>query len=162
MRRNGLCVDSSLNSSYDYSGGTIEGMSQFESRRQIEGVTSFPVTVYRDGFGRMRPAQLNGCSYGELRSALMNAQRLGLHDFVVVSHNFEMLKPGTNDPDWIVVRRFEALCALLAEHKDIPGLHFSSIGGARCVHDSTGRIALCGPHLATTGRYLEQLIRRFR
>jgi hypothetical protein len=28
-----------------------------------------------------------------------------------------MLRPGSSEPDWIVVRRFEQLCAFLGRHK---------------------------------------------
>ena len=33
----------------------------------------------------------------------------------------DMLKPGSCDPDWFVVRRFEALCRFLAEHRERNG-----------------------------------------
>ncbi len=83
----------------------------------MNGVQSFPVAVFRDGFGKDRPAQVGACSVSEMRDALQSADAAGLSDFVIVSHNFEMLKPGTSQPDSIVVRRFEHLCALLAEHR---------------------------------------------
>jgi hypothetical protein len=48
---------------------------------------------------------------------LWSAKKAGATNFVVVSHNFEMLKPGRTTPSWIVVRRFEQLCEYLAEHR---------------------------------------------
>ncbi|MBK9685528.1 MAG: hypothetical protein IPO59_20395 [Betaproteobacteria bacterium] len=85
----------------------------------IEGVEVFPVTVMADGFGRLRAAQVNGCSFAEMRSALLLAQQSGVEHFVIVSHNFDMLRSGSTAPDWTVVRRFEALCRFLAERKDL-------------------------------------------
>ena len=162
LRRNDLLIDSSLNEGYDYSEGSIDGLQVFSTRRMVEGVTCFPVTVFRDGFGRERPAQLNGASFAELRAALMDAQRSGLRDFVIVSHNFEMLKPGTSNPDWIVVRRFEALCRFLSDRQDLFQVRAFP---ATCVQDSEPARAdtrpMAGPW-ATAGRHWEQLVRRFR
>ena len=118
LARNGFGLDSSLNSAFDYSAGTIDGVHRFHSCRVIEGVHCFPVTVYRDVLGRDRPAQLSASGSGELRDALLDAQRRGVEHFVIVSHNFEMLKPGSSKPDWVVVRRFEALCRFLGEQPD--------------------------------------------
>ena len=83
-----------------------------------QGVTTFPVTVMKDGFGKNRHAQVGACSFNEMRDALLSAQRAGHRDFVVVSHNFEMLKPRSQEPDSIVVSRFERLCAYLSQHRD--------------------------------------------
>lgn len=114
LQANGMLVDSSLNAFYDYTAGTVDGMQTFSSHRRVGEVDVYPVTVFRDGFRRHRAAQVNGCSFGELRAALVSAHRSGVGDFVIVSHNFEMLKPGGCDPDWVVVRRFENLCGFLA------------------------------------------------
>ena len=119
LRRNGLQLDSSLNRVYDHSAGTLSDSHPYSSHRVIEGVGCFPVTVFSDGFGRPRAAQLNGCTFGELRSVLLQAQRQGMRHFVLVSHNFEMLQPGSARPDRWVVRRFELLCAFLARHPDL-------------------------------------------
>jgi len=113
----GLVADSSYNLCYDTtprdSLGASDGML-----RSTEQVTEFPITVFRDGFGRLRPAQVGACSLGEMIGAMASAQQQGVSDFVIVSHNFEMLRPGTAEPDWVVVRRFDGLCAHLAAHPD--------------------------------------------
>lgn len=113
---NGIALDSSLNACYDLSEGTLEGMDACDSVRQIDGVTSYRVTVFRDGLGRLRPANVGACSFAEMKQALLDAQRRGVHHFVIVSHNFELLKPGSSEPDRIVVARFEKLCRFLAAH----------------------------------------------
>lgn len=118
LAANGLAMDSSLNPCYDYSAGSMGDLRQIEPGRECCGVSIFPVTALQDGLGRLRTAQLNGCSVAEFCAALLDAERQGVEHFVIVSHNFEMLRPGSCEPDWIVVRRFERLCRFLAEHSD--------------------------------------------
>lgn len=116
LRCLGIGVDSSLNEISDVSGGGLGDVAR--APQWINGVLSCPVTVFRDGFGRLRPAQVGACSYAEMRDALLDARRSGCQSFVIVSHNFEMLKPGSTAPDMVVYRRFEALCAFLAAHPE--------------------------------------------
>jgi hypothetical protein len=132
-------------------------MHDFGSARVIEGVLCFPVTVYRDGLGWRRPAQLNGSSFAELKGALLDAQARGVQHFVIVSHNFEMLKPGRSDPDWFVVRRFEALCRFLAEQRDCLVVGPFADDNAEASAESRPQVPLG----ATAGRLAEQLVRRF-
>ena len=114
LARNGIAIDSSLNETAAISGADLLAPSSYSTARQVGSVSAFPVTVFRDGLGRLRPAQIGACSFAELRDALASAHNLGCQHFVIVSHNFEMLKPGRSDPDNTVVRRFERLCQLLA------------------------------------------------
>lgn len=155
LRANGITIDSSLNACYDYTEGTIGGMQTFASHRVVDGVQVYPVTVLQDGFGRARAAQLNGCTFGELRAALVAAERAGVRHFVIVSHNFEMLKPDTSEPDWTVVRRFEALCAFLAAHPERYAVGvLPTEAPVETALGSELRPAV-GPWL-TAGRYVEQ------
>ena len=161
LRNNGIEIDSSLNAFYDYSAGSIQGVHDFVSCRLIEGVQTFPVTVLRDGFGRRRAAQLNGCTFGELRAALINAERAGVRNFVIVSHNFEMLKPGSCDPDWVVVRRFEALCRFLSQHPDL--FQVCRLPTSRQRDDENFPVAEHRPSVApwlTAHRHFQQAVRR--
>ncbi|WP_284615905.1 hypothetical protein [Aquabacterium humicola] len=119
LRRQGILVDSSLNAMADFTGGSIDALQAPGEQRTIDGVTVYPITVFRDGFGRARPAQVGASSIDELTQAMLAARAAGCRHFVIVSHNFEMLKPGGSDPDWIVVRRFERLCAYLGQHRDL-------------------------------------------
>lgn len=162
LARNGFKLDSSLNAGYDYSAGSIDGLQDFASERTIEGVRCIPITVYHDGLGRPRPAQLNGSSFAELQMALLDAHARHVHNFVIVSHNFEMLKPGSNRPDWFVVRRFEALCRFLGEHRDLfrvgPFVPTADSAPSPC-HDVETRPRV--PLWATLIRLTEQFARRF-
>lgn len=118
LRTVGLTVDSSLNRASCDSGIDVPEVRDTRSAFVLEGVQVFPVTVFRDGRGLDRPAQIGTCGLTEMCQALDSAERAGRRHFVVVSHNFEMLRPGRSEPDTYVVRRFEGLCRHLVEHKD--------------------------------------------
>lgn len=160
LAANGLRVDSSLNACYDYSAGTLGDTRAFTDLREIEGVCVYPVTVMRDGFGRLRPAQINGCSQFELVQALQDAWRRNVNHFVIVSHNFEMLRPESSAPDWTVVGRFEALCRFIAEKSSwfrTSSLEFSGVADSR----SDANRPRVGTW-ATTQRFAEQAMRLIR
>lgn len=114
----GLTADSSYNVCYASERRDANG-EDCAPLRSIGQVGEYPIAVFEDGFGRLRPAQVGACSLSEMIDALESAYRHGETDFVIVSHNFEMLRPGRSEPDWIVVRRFEGLCAYLAKHRDL-------------------------------------------
>lgn len=116
LSSNALLIDSSINATHDHSGGTLGERVDLRQPRQIEGVDCYPVTVFRDGFGRSRHMQVGACSFREMRDVLEHAHDKGCEDLVIVSHNFELLKPGSAEPDMVVARRFEALCSHLASH----------------------------------------------
>jgi len=114
----------------------------------------------KDGFGNDRPAQVGACSYGEMHDALMSAQRLGVSDFVVVSHNFEMLRPDSSQPDWIVVRRFERLCAFLGQKSEQFCVRGFSNDLRLLTADKEPRPAPEAKWASTAQRYIEQVRRR--
>ena len=119
LARNQIWLDSSLNRCGKTSGLDLrEGARPFELPLSLDGVTSLPISVFRDGFGRDRPAQVGACGASELAQALRSARAAGRQHFVIVSHNFEMLRAGSTQPDRVVVRRFEALCAHLARESE--------------------------------------------
>lgn len=167
LRRNGILVDSSLNRCYAISGPGISRAGQVDAPFVINGITTYPVTVFKDGFGKDRPAHVAACSVGELKEAMASAKAAGLSDFTIVSHNFEMLKPGAAVPSWVVVRRFEQLCAYLSEHRT----QYPVTGYTQWVEsiaaDTAGNTA-ANPAAAvpatglvsTARRHLEQLISR--
>lgn len=156
LARNGLWLDSSLNAGFDHTGGSIDVLHQWADEHTIEGVRCYPVSVFRDGFGRPRPAQVNACGEAEMRRAILDAERRGVQHFVVVSHNFDMLKPGSSEPDWFVVRRFEALCRFLAAHRGRLEVGPFTAAAASAQHGSQPR----APTWATTQRWAEQIARR--
>lgn len=160
LQRNSIWLDSSLNRCHGVSAPDLRREHAFDAAFVEHDVTTFPVTVFKDGFGRDRPAQVGACSFGEMRDALTSAQLGGARDFVVVSHNFEMLRPGSSTPDWTVVKRFNQLCAYLAQHSE----RFKVRGfGDDLRLSSPVAPATPGPSaswLATSQRYVEQIRRR--
>lgn len=159
LRTCGIGIDSSLNEVSADSGPDLRGTLDFTRPQAFEGVGILPMTVFRDGSGRLRPAQLGACSFAELREAMESACAAGTEHFVVLSHNFEMLRQGSSVPDGIVAGRFEALCHYLGTHRerfrvgamDIPPVIRPADAGARLASVSMG---------ATLKRHAEQLARR--
>lgn len=111
-------LDSSLNPVHPDSGLDLRKKLNFLRPQVIDKVTILPMTVFSDGTGRLRPTQVGACGFGELREALESAASIGIEHFVILSHNFEMMKPGCSEPDVIVVRRFEKLCKYLSANRD--------------------------------------------
>ncbi len=160
MARNGIRLDSSINRCHAISGADLPHQRALNTPFLLAGVQSFPVAVFRDGLGHDRPAQVGACGFSEMRDALQTAHACGLQSFVVVSHNFEMLKPGTSTPDRIVVQRFERLCEHLAEHRDqYPVTGYSAVHLGDRPTAPTG--AVHARLVSTAKRYAGQLVRRF-
>ncbi len=162
LRRNSILLDTSLNRCYDVSAPDLRREHDFNTPFVVQGVATFPVTILKDGFRNDRPAQVGACAFSEMRDGLLSAQAAGAQNFVIVSHNFEMLKPGSSAPDWIVVKRFDRLCAFLAQHPE----RFKVRGFSEDLRPSaTEPSASAAPRatwLSTSQRYVEQLRRRLQ
>ena len=163
LGRLGIRIDSSYNATML---GDTSGLAP--GRRLVDvarfgNLLEFPVAYFRDGFGRLRHAQLGACSFEELRDALWSARRGGLRAFVIVFHNFELLNQAKRDKDPTVVKRFERLCRFLADHsKDFCCRGFADMVAERYVVCD----AQDGPQLKvglppTVRRHWEQVARRF-
>lgn len=123
---------------------------------------SLPIGVFQDGFGRPRHAQVGACAYEELRTAISVAAVAGWSDYVLLSHGFEMLKPGTTSEDPIVVRRFRRLCEHLRRLVDLGVIDvagFDTLSRVPRGYSSPSRVPSV-PVSTTLKRYLEQGIRR--
>lgn len=154
LRQTGITIDSSLNECVAGSGTDISAPADYVTAREIDGVLCYPVSYFRDGLGNKRPAHVNACSFEELRDALFSAAQSGWEHFVIVSHNFEMLRRGSHEPDHIVVDRFTRLCELLA---DYPALfQVCSYGDAA---PAIGTKPAKARFLSTGQRHLEQIRR---
>jgi len=159
LAANGIAVDSSLNAAYPLSGEDLRGELDLETPQRWNGVELAPMSIFRDGLGKLRHAQIGACSFAELRQAMDDAQAQGRGQFVILSHNFELLRSGTSLPDAVVVRRFDALCRHLAAHRErLPTRGFADYAPPRA---TTARLA--PPRVgkfATLTRYAEQALRR--
>lgn len=78
-----------------------------------------PVTVIEDSPGNLRTFQLCALSAGESYDALEHAAVSGHAAVTIVSHGFELANRSGTRRNGVHVRRFEALCAVLAEMRDV-------------------------------------------
>lgn len=156
---NGILLDSSLNRCFPKSGADLRNQA-WQPAFEVQGVTTVPVTIFRDGLGKPRPAHVGACSVPEMRQALLSAHAAGCSDFVIVSHNFEMLRPGSSRPDWIVVDRFEKLCAFLAQHREQFTVGEFKLRRSAKPQAVRGAAQPAAGVLATARRHLEQGWRR--
>lgn len=156
---NGIVVDSSVNPCFDfpYPG---DAHTWNLDRCSVGGITEYPVTVFRDGFGKKRPLQVTACSSAEIVQALRATRDAGRSDATIVSHNFELLTPDLQREDRIVRRRFEKVCGWLGQHADefpTDGFAASPVVLPHPAH-STEPLSLS--RWATSRRHVEQLARR--
>lgn len=157
----GMRFDSSLNATFDRTAGSIGPHQALQHRQVIDGVQVHPVTVFQDGRGQPRHLQVGACGFHEMRQVLDQAHRSGMQDVVIVSHNFELLKPGTSEPDYIVERRYDKLCGYLAENADrFEVVVFDESAQLTQMQADAAPIRLKSGLLATAGRLGEQFIRR--
>ncbi len=105
-------------------------------RPEDGGVIEVPVTVIEESRGRLRTFQLCALSAGESYDALEHAAVANHACVTIVSHGFELANRSGTRRNAVHVRRFEALCAILAEMRDVlPTTHFADrpalvLGGA--------------------------------
>jgi len=158
----GYAIDSSLNATASQSFPDGHGPLDSYSRSVWMGVQSLPISVFLDGFGRMRHAQVGACSFEEISNAIDSCARNGWDDFVLLSHGFELLKPGATEQDPIVVRRFRRLCEFLRERRDGGRLLVASMNEVETAEKTavSDRALPRVSRRATLQRYLEQAYRR--
>lgn len=118
-----------------------------------QGLIEVPVTLIHDRPGRSRNFQICALSAGEMAAALDHAAGHGHAAVTIVSHSFELANRAGTRRNAVHVRRFEALCAVLAARRDtLPTQHFVAADLALDHHDRP-----LGPNLLRTGwRYAEQ------
>jgi hypothetical protein len=155
---NGIRYDSSVNATKPDSVPDLRDEIDVFRISEIGGVCSCPMSVFRDGVGNLRHAQVGACSNRELERAIDHAYKLGWRHFVALSHSFEMLKVGSSNPDWIVVNRFRRLCEFLG-HRSETLLTTGFDGLCAVTTEENLPLPSVGP-LPTLQRYAEQALRR--
>jgi peptidoglycan/xylan/chitin deacetylase (PgdA/CDA1 family) len=159
LGRNNIRYDSSLNIGYDISGNDLRNEDALTRVLTESDVIEAPISVFMDGLGKLRPTQVGACSVGEFKDSLDTYAKQKLSDYVIVSHNFEMLKSRRIDPDWIVVKRFDALCRHLASNRSEYRLvNFNTRTDSPMV-DVSGNLASVSTY-STLKRIAEQALRR--
>ena len=158
----GIRIDSSYNATMlGGTSGLAPGRRLVDAAR-FDDLLEFPVSYFRDGFGRWRHAQLGACAFEELRDALWSARNAGLRAFVIVFHNFELMNQAKRGRDPTVVRRFERLCRFLADHStDFCCRGFADMAAERyVVSDGQDDPLLTAGMRSTVRRHWEQVLRR--
>ena len=155
---NGLRFDSSYNASiFGKSNGIMAGQTLVEPTA-CDGVIEYPMTVFDDGTGSLRHAQLGACSMREMEGLLWQALESGRKSFVILSHNFELLNPALNQVDNVMVKRFQDLCRFFDNHRDCFRLRgFHDLVSAPL---TTQPAPLRSSFWKTGHRMVEQLMRR--
>jgi len=158
LAANGIAFDSSYNvTHFGLDSGVLPGVPVFVPI-ECEGVHEYPMTVFKDGLGKLRHAQIAACSFSEFEGLLWHAMEAGRQSFVLLSHNFELLNQAKDRPDRVAVRRFEKLCKFLDRNRDcfsVRGFH----GLAPQVSTEQPE-PLSSPIWRTANRLLEQIYRR--
>lgn len=83
------------------------------------GVIEVPVTLIEDQRGHLRHFQICALSAAEMKAALDHAVRGDHAAVTVVSHGFELANRAGTRANAVHVRRFEALCRMLAERREV-------------------------------------------
>ena len=158
LAANGIAIDSSYNALlFGPDSGVMPGVTLM-APVMCEGVCEYPMTVFKDGLGKLRHAQLTAISSREMEGLLWQALERGIEDFVILSHNFELLNRARNSPDDIVVNRFRKMCAFLDKHRDsfrVCGFREASLKSVAQQPE-----ILAAPFWHTSGRIIEQAYRR--
>ncbi len=126
LATNHIAFDSSYNASMFGPDSGVSPEIVLVEPVECEGVYEYPMTVFHNGTGSLRHAQVTACSYREMEGLLWQALESGRKAFVILSHNFELLNGSMNRPDDIVVTRFRKLCTFLDRNRDcfrVRGFH---------------------------------------
>ncbi len=118
LAENGIPFDSSYNARrFGLESGVMPGVS-VEEPIEFLGVYEYPMTIFKDGTGSLRNAQLTACSHREMEGLLWQALEAGRKSFVILSHGSELLNRSNDRPDKVVVKRFRKLCEFLDRNRD--------------------------------------------
>ena len=85
---------------------------------ECEGITEYPMTVFKDGSQRLRHTQLTACTFVEIEGLLWQALEQRKKSFVILTHNFELLNRNRTRPDYVVINRLKKLCKFLDQNGD--------------------------------------------
>ena len=151
LAAHGLLYDSSHNGAAPASG---VGLPRRHIAPVRTSVVEVPVTVICDA-GSLRTFQLCALSAQESRAALEHAARQNHAAVTIVSHGFELANRAGTRANGIHVARFESLCGVLSDMRDVlPTTHFADRPALALDHDDQP----LGPNaLRTCWRRAEQL-----
>lgn len=113
----GIVYDSSHNGAFHPWPSAIDLPPARISPIRHQGVVEVPVTTIEDTSGVWRSFQICALSVEEMRAALDHAIAARHAALTIVSHSFELADRSGVKANAVHVRRFEALCGLLAERR---------------------------------------------
>ena len=154
----GLKWDSSFNAAY--LGDSCHISLPTDQLGAIEhcNVIELPVSGLHDSGTQIRPAQVCALSSAEMRAALLHSAKEQQDTFVIVSHSFEMLSRDRSRPNYAVMRRFEAMCDVIAKTPELVSAGFHDLDPAIALAPRKEQTRL-GPNRLRTGlRMAEQAI----
>lgn len=130
------------------------------------GVIEVPVATVGAFGGGLRHGQVTAISAWELQAALDHAVAQGRRELTLVSHSFELLCRRRLRENRVIARRFERMCALVADHPAVasgtyahhpPADPLSNGGrGGTVPHDPVRTALRLGEQLATNQLYGEK------
>ncbi len=126
MRRVGIRISSNYCAGWNREMPGRYGLSRATNdATRLDDIWEFPITSFRDfpllRPGHLRPLQIAAASRGELARVVEQAIARRMHAVVVLLHSFELIRrdgSGHWAVDWKHVRRFQALCEILADRAD--------------------------------------------
>lgn len=159
----GLHWDSSFNPAYLGQGCRIDLAPTQVSAIEHCGVIEVPVAGLHDRPGRVRPAQICALSAREMREALTHAAANRHPAFVIVTHSFENLSRDRQRPNHLVMRRFEAMCEVIAGHPGLSSAGFADLDPAAILANADKHVdRLPARPLRTLGRIAQQAVGTWR
>jgi hypothetical protein len=124
----GIVFDSSHNGSHHPWPSALPLDPRQTAPTLLAGVVEIPVTQIEDRPGHLRHLQICAVSFDEMRAALLHGAQAGHPVVTLVSHSFELATRAGERANPLLVRRFEKLCAFLAEHRErLPTAHFTDL-----------------------------------
>ena len=168
LTTNGIGIDSSYNATQFGPSSGVRPEQLMTQAFQEGAISEYPMSVFDDGFGKLRHAQLTACSFREIETILWQALESGQQSFVFLFHNFELLNRSHNHLDRVMLKRFEQLLDFLERNrKDFPTQSFSHTTKTVTEEPDTAEISttdskssLNSAFWQTALRYAEQLYRR--
>lgn len=154
----GLKWDSSFNAAYQHNPCRITlPASQINAVRH-QDIIEVPVSGLHDKGTGVRPAHVGMLSAAEMRAALLHSARQQHDIFVVVSESFAMLTRDRLKPNHAVMRRFKAMCDVVANTPELANAGFNDLDPAIANVAPSKQTRLGPNHLRTGLRIAEQTI----
>jgi hypothetical protein len=126
LRAVGLLIDSSYNKAY--LGDTcLFDNYQINDLTYLNGIWEFPVTNFVESIKirpkRLKPLDINGVSFQEMKFALNQAKESGPYNITIILHSFSFIQPydlqyKVIKPRSHVIRRFQKLCYFLKQNSE--------------------------------------------